>query len=77
LFDSELLEKGKQKFGILFNQSLQSIRRIENESIKAAMAMVDGANNNEEGTEEKKEKKIRERIRYQIMLIKKFPYLIT
>ena len=37
-------ESGRQKFGILLSQSVQSCRSTENDRIRAAMAIVDGAN---------------------------------
>eukprot|EP00596_Hydrurales_sp_CCMP1899_P006681 CAMPEP_0119038432 /NCGR_PEP_ID=MMETSP1177-20130426/7376_1 /TAXON_ID=2985 /ORGANISM="Ochromonas sp, Strain CCMP1899" /LENGTH=63 /DNA_ID=CAMNT_0007001033 /DNA_START=740 /DNA_END=931 /DNA_ORIENTATION=+ len=40
--------RGKKKFGMQRNHSLQSILSIENERINAAMATVDGANNMDE-----------------------------
>ena len=43
---------GKQKFGIEFNHSVQSMREIEKDSIKAAMATVHGENNNDLGSKQ-------------------------
>jgi hypothetical protein len=37
-------ESGRQKFGMLLSQSVQSCLRTEKERIRAAMAIVDGAN---------------------------------
>jgi hypothetical protein len=47
---------GRQKFGIHLSQSVQSIRRIENDKIKAAIAIVEGANSNEEGSAQRKKR---------------------
>jgi hypothetical protein len=44
----------RQKFGIHLSQSVQSIRRIEKDKISAAIAIVEGANSNEEGSAQKK-----------------------
>lgn len=49
---------GKQKFGRLPSQSLQSKCRMEKERIRAAMAMVDGANSSERGSVEKIRRKL-------------------
>ena len=37
-------ESGRQKFGMLLSQSVQSCLSTENDRIRAAMAIVDGAN---------------------------------
>lgn len=37
-------ESGRQKLGMLLSQSVQSCLRTEKERIRAAMAIVDGAN---------------------------------
>ena len=41
---------GRQKFGRLLSHSLQSRCKMEKERIRAAMAMVDGANSTERGS---------------------------
>ena len=37
-------DSGRQKFGMLLSQSVQSCLRTEKDRINAAMAIVDGAN---------------------------------
>ena len=44
LWERGFSESGRQKFGMLLSQSVQSCLRTENDRIKAAMAIVDGAN---------------------------------
>ena len=54
LMQEALCTGSKQKFGMLPSQSLQSTFRIENERIKAEMAMVDGAKSVDDGSVDRK-----------------------